>query len=160
MPTAKYTAQTVEFLFGTSRAALLQISSPLSTSESKAWLSAQNVDAKLAKVGRSMPQALKNTLYFYPFQKLCLIALSLSALHFCASAASLRARFALLCACSASLRSRKTSSRSRSIWARNPSMCLNKSRRYRGSFQEGEVKATSRANSVASCQCQPEPPYS
>ena len=29
----------VEFLFGTSRAALLQISSPLSTSESKAWLS-------------------------------------------------------------------------------------------------------------------------
>ena len=61
----------VEFLFGTSRAALLQISSPLSTSESKAWLSAQNVDAKLAKVGRSMPQALKNTLYFYSFQKPC-----------------------------------------------------------------------------------------
>ena len=41
----------VEFLFGTSRAALLQISSPLSTTESKAWLSAQSVDAKLAKVG-------------------------------------------------------------------------------------------------------------
>ena len=61
----------VEFLFGTSRAALLQISSPLSTSESKAWLSSQNVDAKLAKVGRSMPQALKNTLYFYSFQKPC-----------------------------------------------------------------------------------------
>ena len=61
----------VGFLFGTSRAALLQISSPLSTSESKAWLSAQNVDAKLAKVGRSMPQALKNTLYFYSFQKPC-----------------------------------------------------------------------------------------
>ena len=61
----------MEFLFGTSRAALLQISSPLSTSESKAWLSAQNVDAKLAKVGRSMPQALKNTLYFYSFQKPC-----------------------------------------------------------------------------------------
>ena len=40
----------VEFLFGTSRAALLQISSPLSTSESKAWLSSQNVDAKLAKL--------------------------------------------------------------------------------------------------------------
>ena len=37
----------VEFLFGTSRAALLQISSPLSTSESKAWLSSQNVDAKI-----------------------------------------------------------------------------------------------------------------
>ena len=51
----------VEFLFCTSWAALLQISSPLSTSESKAWLSSQNVDAKLAKVGRSMPQALKNT---------------------------------------------------------------------------------------------------
>ena len=61
----------VEFLFGTSRAALLQISSPLSSSESKAWLSAQNVDAKLAKVGRAMPQALKNTLYFYSFQKPC-----------------------------------------------------------------------------------------
>ena len=61
----------VEFLFGTSRAALLQISSPLSTSESKAWLSAQNVDAKLATVGRAMPQALKNTLYFYSFQKPC-----------------------------------------------------------------------------------------
>ena len=61
----------VEFLFGTSRAALLQISSPLSTSESKAWLSSQNVDAKLAKLGRSMPQALKNTLYFYSFQKPC-----------------------------------------------------------------------------------------
>ena len=44
---------------GTSRAA------PLSTTESKAWLSSQNVDAKLAKVGRAMPQALKNTLYFY-----------------------------------------------------------------------------------------------
>ena len=61
----------VEFLFGTGRAALLQISSPLSTTESKAWLSAQNVDAKLAKVGRAMPQALKNTLYFYSFQKSC-----------------------------------------------------------------------------------------
>ena len=61
----------VEFLFGTSRAALLQISSPLSTTESKAWLSSQNVDAKLAKLGRSMPQALKNTLYFYSFQKPC-----------------------------------------------------------------------------------------
>ena len=61
----------VEFLFGTSRAALLQISSPLSTTESKAWLSAQSVDAKLAKVGRAMPQALKNTLYFYSFQKPC-----------------------------------------------------------------------------------------
>ena len=61
----------VEFLFGTSRAALLQISSPLSTSESKAWLSSQSVDAKLAKLGRSMPQALKNTLYFYSFQKPC-----------------------------------------------------------------------------------------
>ena len=34
----------VEFLFGTSRAALLQISSPLSTSESKAWLSSQNTE--------------------------------------------------------------------------------------------------------------------
>ena len=61
----------VEFLFGTSRAALLQISSPLSTSESKAWLSSQNVDAKLSKVGRAMPQALKNTLFFYSFQKPC-----------------------------------------------------------------------------------------
>ena len=61
----------VEFLFGTSRAALLQISSPLSTTESKAWLSSQSVDAKLAKLGRSMPQALKNTLYFYSFQKPC-----------------------------------------------------------------------------------------
>ena len=59
----------VEFLFGTSRAALLQISSPLSTSESKAWLSAQNVDAKLAKLGQLMLQALKHTLYFYSFQK-------------------------------------------------------------------------------------------
>ena len=59
----------VEFLFGTSRAALLQISSPLPTSESKAWLSAQNVDAKLAKLGQLMLQALKHTLYFYSFQK-------------------------------------------------------------------------------------------
>ena len=57
----------VEFLFGTGRAALLQISSPLSTSESKAWLSSQNVDAKFAKVDRAMPQAL----YFYSFQKQC-----------------------------------------------------------------------------------------
>ena len=47
----------VEFLFGTSRAALLQISLPLSTSESKAWLSSQNVDAKLAKVGRAISAA-------------------------------------------------------------------------------------------------------
>ena len=39
----------VEFLFGTSKAALLQISSPLSTTKSKAWLSSQNFDAKLAK---------------------------------------------------------------------------------------------------------------
>ena len=61
----------MEFLFGTGRAALLQISSPLSTSESKAWLSSQNVDAKLAEVGRAMPQALKNTLCFYSFQKQC-----------------------------------------------------------------------------------------
>ena len=38
---------------------------------SKAWLSSQNVDAKLAKVGLAMPQALKNTLYFYSFQKPC-----------------------------------------------------------------------------------------
>ena len=43
----------VEFLFGTGRAALLQISSPLSTSESKAWLSSQNVDANFAKVDRA-----------------------------------------------------------------------------------------------------------
>ena len=48
----------VEFLFGTSRAALLQISSPLSTTESKAWLSSQNFDAKLAKVSQAMQQAL------------------------------------------------------------------------------------------------------
>ena len=61
----------MEFLFGNGRAALLQISSPLSTTESKAWLSAQNVDVKLAKVGQAMPQALKNTLYFYLFQKPC-----------------------------------------------------------------------------------------
>ena len=61
----------MEFLFGTSRAALLQISSHLSTSESKAWLSSQNVDAKFAKVGRAMPQALKNTLFFYSFHKPC-----------------------------------------------------------------------------------------
>ena len=63
----------MEFLFCTSRAAaaLLQISSPLSTSDSKAWLSFQNVDAKLAKIGRAMPQALKNTLYVYSFQKPC-----------------------------------------------------------------------------------------
>ena len=45
----------MKFLFGTGRAAILQISSPLSTSESKAWLSSQNFDAKLAKVGRAMP---------------------------------------------------------------------------------------------------------
>ena len=54
----------VEFLFGPSRAALLQISSPLSTTESKAWL-------KLTKVGRAMPQALKKTLQFSSFQKSC-----------------------------------------------------------------------------------------
>ena len=60
-----------EFLFCTSRVALLQISSPLSTSESKGWLNSQNVDAKLAKVDRAMPQALKNTLYFFSFQKPC-----------------------------------------------------------------------------------------
>ena len=61
----------MEFLFGTNRAALLQISSSLSTSESKARLSSQSVDAKLAKVGRAVQQALKNTLYFYSFQKSC-----------------------------------------------------------------------------------------
>ena len=65
------TEGSVEFLFGTSQSALLQISSPLSTSESKACLSSQSIDAKLAKVGRAMPQALKNTLYFYSFQRPC-----------------------------------------------------------------------------------------
>ena len=54
--------------------------------------------------------------------RICLTALSLSALPFCASPVSLRARFASLRPRSASMRSRKMSTRSFTFWTCSSSM--------------------------------------